>query len=97
MNKLELINAIAARNTRLDGPALSKAQIDSVLDNMGAVARQHLTSPDADLVLPGIGKLVVKAKAHRTGRNPKTGKDIDIPAHNVVKFRISQALKDAAA
>lgn len=95
MNKLDLINAISAHNTRMSGPALTKAQIDAVLDGMGTVARHHLTSPDTELTIPGIGKLVVSGKAARTGRNPKTGADIDIPAHNVVKFRACQALKES--
>ena len=45
--------------------------------------------------LPGIGKLVLKNRAARMGRNPKTGETISIPAKRVVKFRVAKAAKDA--
>lgn len=95
MNKLDLINAISVHNTRMSGPALTKAQIDAVLDGLGTVARHRLAHTDTNMVIPGIGKLVVSGKAARTIRNPKTGADLEIPAHNVVKFRACQALKES--
>lgn len=36
--------------------------------------------------LKGFGKFVLQEKPARTGRNPKTGESIDIPAKTVVKF-----------
>jgi len=45
--------------------------------------------------LPGLGKLVKKSRAARTGRNPLTGESITIPAKTVVKFRVAKAAKDA--
>ena len=45
--------------------------------------------------LPGIGKLVLKNRAARIGRNPKTGEQIQIKAKRVVKFRVAKAAKDA--
>ena len=45
--------------------------------------------------LPGIGKLVLRNRAARLGRNPKTGETIQIPAKRVVKFRVAKAAKDA--
>lgn len=50
-----------------------------------------------EATLPGIGKLVASHKEARVGRNPKTGAAHPIPAHNVVKFRVAKALKDAVA
>jgi DNA-binding protein HU-beta len=38
---------------------------------------------------------VLKDRAARVGRNPKTGEPIQIPAKRVVKFRIAKAAKDA--
>jgi nucleoid DNA-binding protein len=35
------------------------------------------------------------AKPESTGRNPQTGDEIIIPAHNVVKFKVSETLKNA--
>ena len=45
--------------------------------------------------LPGIGKLVLVSRKARTGRNPKTGEAIAIPAKTVVKFRVAKACKEA--
>jgi DNA-binding protein HU-beta len=38
---------------------------------------------------------VLKNRAARMGRNPKTGEAISIPAKRVVKFRVAKAAKDA--
>lgn len=45
--------------------------------------------------IPGVGKLVVKDRAARPGRNPATGEAMTIPAKKVVTFSPSQTLKDA--
>lgn len=45
--------------------------------------------------VPGIGKLVVRNRRARMGRNPQTGEAIQIPAKRVLRFRISKAAKDA--
>ena len=45
--------------------------------------------------IPGLGKLVKKQRAARTGRNPLTGAEIKIPAKTVVKFRVAKQAKDA--
>jgi DNA-binding protein HU-beta len=46
-------------------------------------------------VLPGLGKLELKQRKARMGRNPATGEAIKIPAKKVVKFRVAKAAKDA--
>ena len=45
-----------------------------------------------DFMLRDIGTLKVKSMAARTGRNPRTGEEIKIPARKAVKLQISQAL-----
>lgn len=45
--------------------------------------------------IPGVGKLVLVDRKARTGRNPRTGEPVEIPAKKVVKFRIAKACKDA--
>lgn len=44
--------------------------------------------------LPKVGSFSVTRRAARTGRNPRTGKAVRIPARNAVKFTPSQALVD---
>nr|MDA8086156.1 HU family DNA-binding protein [Nitrospiraceae bacterium] len=45
--------------------------------------------------LPGIGKIALVKRKARTGRNPRTGESIKIPAKKAVKFRVAKAAKDA--
>ena len=42
----------------------------------------------------GFGTFATKTREARTGRNPKTGKAINIPASKTVAFKASSALKD---
>ena len=47
-----------------------------------------------EFTIPGIGKLVKKQTKARTGRNPKTGEEMKIPAKTVMRFRVAKAAKD---
>ena len=87
--------------------ALSKSQIAAEIAEKAGVTKkaaaeilEHLANmayknAKNTFTLPGIGKLVLKDRAARMGRNPKTGEPIQIKAKRVVKFRISKAAKDA--
>lgn len=48
-----------------------------------------------EFTIPGLGKLVKKQTKARTGRNPATGAEIQIPAKTVIRFRVAKAAKDA--
>jgi len=48
-----------------------------------------------DVALVGFATLSVKLRAARTGRNPKTGEPLHIPASNIVTFKVGKGLKDA--
>jgi nucleoid DNA-binding protein len=45
------------------------------------------------IAISSFGKFTVRNKAPRTGRNPRTGEDVMIPAHRVVAFYASRTLK----
>ena len=47
------------------------------------------------LTLVGFGTFSVSKRKARVGRNPRTGKEIKIPARKVPKFSPGKALKDA--
>ncbi len=88
MNKSELIEAVA------DSADLSKASasraVDAVLESVTDALR------DGDQVtLVGFGTFSVRDRAARTGRNPRTGESIEIPASKVPGFKPGKALKDA--
>jgi len=86
LSKSQLVTAIAEK------AQLSKKQAGEILEHLAALAYKHAKDT---FTLPGIGKLVLKNRAARMGRNPKTGEAIQIKAKRVVKFRVAKAAKDA--
>jgi len=88
MNKAELIEAVA------DGANLSKADAGRAVDSMvDAIAKTLKKGQQVSVV--GFGTFSVKHRAARSGRNPRTGETINIPASNVPGFKAGKALKDA--
>lgn len=80
MNKAELIEAMAAESglSKADAKRALAAFIENVAE----------TLKDGESVrLKGFGTFSVTRRAARTGRNPKTGKEIQISEKNVVKFK----------
>ncbi|NLA50867.1 MAG: HU family DNA-binding protein [Alcaligenaceae bacterium] len=88
MNKTELIEAIA------NEAEISKAAAGRALDAMINQVKASLQAGDP-VTLIGFGTFDTSVRAARTGRNPQTGKEIDIPEAVVPKFRPGKALKDA--
>ena len=72
----------------------SKAVIGKVLEGLVSVSTQALKKGE-DVPLTGLGKFEAVQRAARTGRNPRTGDVIDIPASVAVKLSCSKTLKDA--
>ena len=90
MNQSELI----LKTAQISG--VSRKDVEHVLKTAGDVIGAALVE-DGEAVLPGLGKMVATQKAARTGKNPKTGEPVEIPARKAVKFRVAKALKDAVA
>lgn len=88
MNKSELIEKVAA------AADLPKAAAGRALDAVLETVTGALKEGDS-VVLVGFGTFAVKDRAARTGRNPQTGKAIEIPAAKVPGFKPGKALKDA--
>jgi DNA-binding protein HU-beta len=86
LSKAQIAGLIADKN------GITKKQAVEILDQIAALAYKHAKDT---FTLPGIGKLVLKNRAARMGRNPKTGEAIQIKAKKVVKFRVAKAAKDA--
>ena len=88
MNKTELVAAVAAKAdlSKKDAEAAVKAVLDAVTEALA----------DGDKVaLVGFGTFEVKERAARTGKNPRTGEAIEIPASKVPSFKAGAALKNA--
>lgn len=79
MNKTDTINKFA--QTLGIKTSESKTQVEALF---GLIKDALLDGEE--VTLPGIGKLKVKTRPARNGRNPKTGETITIPEKKVVKF-----------
>ena len=85
MNKTELV-AVAAEKT-----ALTKKDAEAVIT--AAIAGALRGGDDVRLV--GFGTFGVRERAERTGKNPRTGELVKIPAATIPTFKPGKALKDA--
>ncbi|AYC32626.1 HU family DNA-binding protein [Pseudomonas cavernae] len=88
MTKDQLITDIA------EATEATKASVRAVLDQLSEIVSDALENHE-EITLPGIGKLKVAERPARTGRNPQTGKSIEIAAKRVVKYVPAKALTDA--
>lgn len=88
MNKAQLIDAIA------HDAKVTKADSKKALDAFIKATTGSLKKGDK-LALVGFGTFGVSKRAARMGRNPQTGKEIKIPAKNVVKFKAGADLSKA--
>lgn len=80
--------------TLADKTGMTKKDIAMFWDALTELTYREVKAA-GEITLPGLGKLVKKKRAARTGRNPMTGEQIQIPAKTVVKFRVAKATKDA--
>lgn len=88
MNKQELVAAIAAGSglTKVDSEKALSATIEAITGALGK---------GESIQLIGFGTFSISDRAARTGRNPQTGKEIQIAAKKVVKFKTGKALDEA--
>ena len=88
MNKNDLVAAVASRS------GLSKADTAKAVDGVFDSISSSL-SGGTEVRLVGFGTFSVSRRAATTGRNPRTGERIQIPASNQPKFKAGKALKSA--
>ena len=89
MAKTDIIAKIQA-----NAAIATKAEAGKVLDAVLAAIQESLAGGEA-LTLTGFGTFKVSERAARTGRDPRTGNPIDIPASKAVRFTPGKNLKDA--
>lgn len=87
MTKAEMIKRLH------DACGLTNAAAEKVLDECVSILKGELQKGEA-VVLPGFGKFSVKNRAARSGRNPRTGETLTIPACKVVGFTPLKQLRD---
>jgi DNA-binding protein HU-beta len=88
VNKQELVASIAEK------AGMTKADAARALDATVAAVTEALRQNET-VTLVGFGSFYVGERAARTGRNPRTGKNIKIKAAKVPKFRAGKGLKDS--
>ena len=88
MNKATLIDLVAKET------GLSKTKAGEAVEAVVASIKKSLKKQQ-EVQLVGFGSFKVLHRGSRKGRNPRTGKEIDIQSKNVVKFSPGKALKDA--
>ncbi len=88
MNKNELIEAVA---DQIDGTKADAAKaVDAIFDT---ISNQLKKGQEVRLV--NFGTFLVTNRKQTTGRNPRTGEKINIPASKQPKFRPGKVLKEA--
>ncbi|MFO0997139.1 MAG: HU family DNA-binding protein [Alphaproteobacteria bacterium] len=88
MNKIELISAIAKKSGMSKTDATSA--VDTIIDCITSTLKKG-----QEVRLVGFGTFSVSQRKASTGRNPRTGAEIRIPASKHPKFRAGKALKSA--
>jgi len=92
MNKSELVDALADRT------GMTKADAGRAVDalfsvDQGVIAKALKKGQKVQIT--GFGSFETRKRKARTGRNPRTGATIKIPATRAPSFRGGKGLKDA--
>jgi len=88
VNKSDLIDAVS------DSAEISKAAAGRAVDGVLSAITDALSNGD-QVSLVGFGTFLVRERAARSGRNPRTGETIQISAAKNPSFKAGKALKDA--
>ena len=88
MNKNDLVATVASST------GISKADAAKAVDGVFNAISSALKKGE-EVRLVGFGTFSVAKRAATTGRNPRTGDTIKIPASKQPKFKAGKGLKDA--
>ena len=88
MTKAELISKVA-NEAKITKAAAAKA-VDAITETITKDLKKG-----GRTTLTGFGTFSVSNRKARTGRNPRTGQEIKIPAGKTPKFTAGKALKEA--
>jgi len=88
MNKADLVSQIA------ESAGLTKIEAEKSLKSMLEAIATALANEET-VTFVGFGSFSVTTRAARTGRNPQTGKEIQIAEKKVVKFNVGKNLKES--
>jgi len=88
MNKADIVGKVheVLGSSKADAERAVETIIDSIVGSLKG---------GQEVSIAGLGIFSAKMRPARTGRNPRTGESIEVPAMRVPKFRAAKALKDA--
>ncbi len=87
MTKADLIDDVSAtiEMTRKDSEVIVETIFDSIVKSLRSGGK---------IEIRGFGSFRARQRKPRTGRNPKTGARVDVPAKKIPYFKPSKELKD---
>jgi DNA-binding protein HU-beta len=88
MNKADIVEKVheVLGTTKADADRAVETVLDSIIGGLKS---------GKEVSIAGLGIFSTKMRQARTGRNPRTGESIQVPAMRVPKFRAAKGLKDA--
>ena len=87
ISKKQLVDQIAAKTDA------TKTDINTILDAYIDVVKSNVAEGNK-VQLVGFGAFELRHRAARKGRNPQTGKEIEMAASNVPAFKPGKSFKD---
>ncbi len=90
MNKTQLTAKLAEKT------GMTRAKAGEALNGLIEIVTEELKA-GGKVNLTGFGSFSVAQRQARKGRNPQTGKAINIPANRAPKFKAGKLLKDAVS
>ena len=88
MTKTQLVAALS------DEMGTDKKSANAALDAICGLITREVSGGGA-ITLPGVGKIMCRARPERLVRNPATGEQFTKAADKVVKMTIAKALKES--
>jgi len=88
MTKAEFVKALKEK-----AGLSTLVQAEAAFANLFAIIAESLKKGDA-ISISGFGSFKVVERKAKMGRNPRTGKEIQIPASKTVKFTPGKAVKE---
>ena len=87
MTKAGIVNSVYER------VGVTKKEAAEFVEAVFETMKETLEDGDS-IKVSGFGKFEIRQKGERVGRNPRTGVEIMIPRRKVLRFKVSQVLKD---
>jgi integration host factor subunit beta len=87
MNKAKLIEKVSER-VKIPSTA-ARVIVDTIFDSM----KESLEKGEG-IEIRGLGSFVVRNYGAYKGRNPKTGKNVDVPSKKLPHFKVGKEMKE---